>query len=60
MIDKTTDSYKKSEDQIKTMLVTMVNKKRENKGLDPLPFPKEPKAKDFVKKATQVKRIPKQ
>ena len=60
MIDKKTYSKAKSEHQVKEMLVTMVNKKRTDKGLNPLPFPKEPKAKDFVKKATPIKRIPKQ
>ena len=59
MIDRNSESYKKSESQVKKMLLAQVNAQRKAKGFDPLPFPKEPKAKDFVKTSAPVKRIPK-
>ena len=49
----------KSEQQVKKMLVTMVNKQRKAKGFDPLPMPSLNKADSF-KSRKSVKRIPKQ
>jgi len=43
MMDRNTESYKKSESQVKKMLLAMINKRREALGLEPL----------------RVKRIPK-
>ena len=49
----------KSEQQVKKMLVTMVNKQRKAKGFDPLPMPSLDKADSF-KSRKPVKRIAKQ
>ena len=59
MVDRNSESYMKSEQQVKKMLVTMVNKQRKAKGFDPLPMPSLNKADSF-KSRKSVKRIPKQ
>jgi hypothetical protein len=58
MVDRNSESYKKSEAQVKEIITTAINKKRVAKGLKPLPV-KYPNAERFLNNFEKVLRVKK-